>query len=99
PMYGYMGALCGMGVTFDELFAMMGATAEDGPMLGEAEIDFLGDLRTDVNYQVRGEIVDVVRKSGRRVGTFDILTLKFEVLDGEQVLARSIHSMVFPRAS
>ena len=39
PMFVYYAALGGMGVSLDDLFAKVGATADDGVMFGEAAID------------------------------------------------------------
>src|SRR3954447_8767633 len=35
----YYGALAGMGLSVDELFTLVGATANDGPMFGETGIE------------------------------------------------------------
>jgi hypothetical protein len=59
----------------------------DGPMLTESTLEFPGEFRADVEYGVRGTVVSVVRKSGRTLGVFDLLTARFELFDaaGEAV--------------
>lgn len=98
PMYGYYVAIAGMGVTLEELFAMAGSSAEEGPMFGEAGLEFRLPLRIGTRYQVRGGIVAVERKEGKRVGIFDIVTVRLEVVDPDgQIAALSTNSFVFPR--
>ena len=98
PMEIYYGAMGGLGLTLDELFALAGATAADGPMFGEAEIEQRRPLQVGETYTVRGAFTDVVRKEGRRAGVFDIVTFRLELVapDGE-VSAVSTNSFVFPR--
>lgn len=98
PMEIYYGAMGGLGLSLDELFALAGATAADGPMFGEAEIEQRRPLEVGETYTVRGAFTDVVRKEGRRAGVFDIVTFQLELVapDGE-VAGVSTNSFVFPR--
>lgn len=98
PMYVYYGALGGMGITLDELFAMVGATADDGVMFGEAKIESSQPLQIGSSYSVSGGITDIVRKSGKRAGVFDIVTFALDVTDDARApVGRSTNSFVFPR--
>jgi acyl dehydratase len=98
PMFCYYGALAGMGISLDELFALAGATAEDGVMFGEAEIDLRRPLRVGESFTVRGGITDVERKEGKRAGVFDIVAFRLELVDAAgEVAAVSTNSFVFPR--
>jgi hypothetical protein len=98
PLYAYYGALAGMGLSVDELFGLAGATADDGPMFGEAEIEVLRPLRIGATYTVSGAITTVQRKEGRRAGVFDIVTFCLELRDaGGEVAAVSTNSFIFPR--
>ena len=107
PMFAYYLALRGMGLTLDEMFALMGADASAGVMFGEARLEWHEELKVGGRYRVDGEIVDVVRKSGRRSGTFDVLTFRLEVrATGSSVawstgssVATSTNSFVFPRSA
>jgi hypothetical protein len=98
PMYVYYAALRGMGISLDDLFALVDATAEDGVMFGEAAIDVDEPLVIGATYRVSGRITDVVRKSGKRAGVFDIVTFVLDLHDpsGSHVGA-STNSFVFPR--
>lgn len=98
PMFVYYAALGGMGVSLDDLFAKVGATADDGVMFGEAAIDVTTPLTIGASYDVRGTITDIVRKSGKRAGVFDIVTFVLDLDDesGTHVGA-STNSFVFPR--
>jgi hypothetical protein len=98
PMYVYYAALGGMGISLDELFALLDASADDGVMFGEAGIDIRTPLAVGATYGVRGEITAAVRKSGRRAGVFDIVTFVLDVLaDDGAVVATSTNGFVFPR--
>jgi hypothetical protein len=98
PMEIYFGAMGGLGLSLDELFALVGSSSADGPMFGEAEIEQRIPLRIGESYEVRGGITGVVRKEGRRAGVFDIVTFRLELVgaDGE-VAGVSTNSFVFPR--
>lgn len=98
PMYAYYAALRGMGPSLDELFAMVGSSAADGPMFGEARVDFVAPLRIGATYSVEGGITAVARKHGKRAGVFDIVTFELRVVDEDAALAAvSTNSFVFPR--
>jgi hypothetical protein len=98
PMYVYYAALGGMGISLDELFALVGATADDGVMFGEAAIEIAKPLVVGATYEVRGEVTGAERKSGRRAGVFDIVTFALDVIDEQgAVCGTSTNSFVFPR--
>jgi hypothetical protein len=99
PLYAYLCADAGMGMSLTQLFNLAGASADDGPMQGGAEIELMGALRTGVTYDVRGGITHAERKHGKRAGTFDIVTYRMELLEHGEVVAASTNSVVFPRRS
>lgn len=101
PMFLYYAALGGMGIDLDALFALVGATADDGVMFGEATIDIVVPLRVGATYDVRGAVTDIARKHGRRAGVFDIVTFVLDVVDSDDdvVVGTSTNSFVFPRRS
>jgi hypothetical protein len=87
----------GMGIDLDELFALAGATADDGPMLGEIAIEVAVPLRIGTTYEVNGTIVATDRKHGQRAGVFDTVVAQFELtVDGERH-AVVTNTYVFPR--
>lgn len=98
PMYCYYAALAGMGISLDELFALAHATADDGVMFGEADIELHQPLRVGVDYAVRGGFTSAVRKEGKKAGVFDIVGFELEVVDPSgAVVGVSRNSFVFPR--
>jgi len=99
PGLAYLAAVQGSGVTFQDIFDLAGATAESGPMFGEQTLTFAAPLETDVEYTVEGEVTDVVRKHGRRAGTFDMLTFELRLRDPSgTVVATNVNTFIFPRA-
>lgn len=98
PMFCYYAAMGGMGLSIAELFALAHSSAEEGPMFGECDMEVRVPLRTGVTYDVRGEIIDVKRKQGGAIGTFDLLTFRLEVLTpGGEVAGVCTNSFIFPR--
>lgn len=98
PLSVYLAAARGKGMTWDELFALCGATAADGPMFGEHETVLNRPIQVGETFAVTGRFVSAERKRGRRAGVIDIVA--FEVgltgFDGT-VAATSTNSIVFPR--
>ena len=98
PMFCYYAAMGGMGLSIAELFALAHTSASDGPMFGECDMEVREPLRTGVTYAVRGEIIDVERKQGGAIGTFDLLTFRLEVVaPGGEVAGVCTNSFIFPR--
>lgn len=99
PVLVYYAAVQGSGITFQDIFDVMGASEDSGIMVGEQRFEFAAPLEIDKTYDVEGSIIDVVRKTGRRAGTFDIATFELRVTEpGSQTpLAVSTTSFVFPR--
>lgn len=100
PLLAYVAAARGKGLTWDELFAVCGATAADGPMFGEHETELHRPLRIGERLAVSGEFESAERKTGKRTGPFDIIGFRL-VLTGEdgEVAATTRNSIVFPRRS
>lgn len=97
PMYLWYATMRGVGYTIDELFALVGSTAADGPMLGETDIRPLRPLQVDEELRVRARVLDLVRKEGRS-GTFDLLRLEVEVRDADDApVGTVVNTLVFPR--
>ena len=98
PMFCYYAAMAGLGISIDEMFILCYASASDGPMFGECDIQQLRPLKIGATYTVRGEITSAVRKQGVRTGTFDIVAFQLEVVapDGE-VSSVVSNSFIFPR--
>ncbi|WP_214407545.1 hypothetical protein [Pseudonocardia lacus] len=81
PVMAFVAAQRGLGVTVAELFALWGTDMADGPMLTESSLEFPGEFRAGVDYEVSGTVESVQRKSGRTMGEFDLLTARFELAE------------------
>ncbi|EHK82469.1 FAS1-like dehydratase domain-containing protein [Saccharomonospora azurea] len=98
PLFAYVAVARGKGLTWDELFAICGATADDGPMFGEHETELHRPLSVGEHFTVSGEFVSAERKQGRRAGVFDIVGFRLSLTDTEGRLAATTYSsIVFPR--
>ena len=98
PLFGFIGTLLGKGMSLDELFAICGATAADGPMFGEHETELLRPIRVGETYSVSGEFVSAVRKQGRTAGTFDVVGFELTLTDSDgEPAVKVFNSFVFPR--
>ena len=97
PLYAYLATGAGMGVSLEALFALVGASAADGPMHGECDIEIYRPLRVETDYRVAGTILDVVRKHGRVIGTFHTLRYRLAMFDGEEAVASVVNIIVIPR--
>lgn len=97
PTVAFLAATEGLGVGLDELFALFGASAADGPMLGEWAVDFAEPLRPGIDYDVLAEVEDVRRRTGGS-GTFDLATLKIEIVGPDFAVHATMRpTYVFPR--
>lgn len=100
PLHAWLGATEGMGMSWDELFDLFDATADDGPMIGDHETELHRPLRVDHCYSVSGHIASVERKQGKSMGVFDLVRYELQ-LHGEagDHVATCRNSIVFPRSN
>jgi hypothetical protein len=97
-LMAFVAAQRGLGLSVAELFRRFGTEMSDGPMLTESTLEFPGEFRADVEYEVGGTVVSVARKSGRALGTFDLVTARFDVAEpGGGVVARVTNTYALPR--
>jgi hypothetical protein len=98
PIFAFVAAQNGIGITVGDLLAMFGTKPEDGPLLGECELVMHQPFQAGVTYQVTGRIDNVTRKHGRALGAFDLVTFTLDVRDcaGEPVSTCS-ETFVLPR--
>lgn len=99
PIMAFVAAQRGMGCSVAELFAMLESDIEDGPLLASTSIDLVRDLATDERYRVEGEVVDLVRKTGAALGTFDLVTCEFRVRDEGGTLVATVRNVYAVRRS
>jgi hypothetical protein len=97
PLATWLIAMGGIGVSIAELFAAAGVPLEDGPMLGSAELEQERPLAIDATYAVTGQVTELVEKTGRKLGRFDVLTIRLEVAQDGARAARLTCSMILPR--
>ncbi|WP_420748989.1 hypothetical protein [Rhodococcus sp. O3] len=98
PVLVFLVATGSMGWSWDELFALFGASDADGPMAGETDTVVYSPLRVGGTYRVSGQIVSAVRKVGRRTGVFDIVGYRLDLHDSDGAhCASTTNSIVFPR--
>jgi len=98
PAFAYVATQRGVGIGIDEVFRLAECPMDDGPMLGSTDLEFAEPLRIGVAYRVRGEIVDIRRKQGARIGTFDVLTIQEELVDERDVAVAVIRNeFILPR--
>ena len=79
PLLVYMAGQAGIGLSLADLFALCRASSEDGPMLGEWGMELNRPLEVGVEYAVSGGITDVVRKTGKKTGVFDVVRFGIEL--------------------
>jgi len=99
PLAAFLLATQGLGVDLDDLFALFGTSAADGPLLGEWTVDVIEPLRVGQAYLVSGEVAGAVRKRGSRAGVFDVVTIAVTIADGSgrpHAIVRPAY--VFPRS-
>jgi hypothetical protein len=99
PTVAFLAATEGLGVGLDEVFALFGSSADDGPLLGEWAVEFAQPLRTGVVYDVTAEVSDVRRRTGGS-GTFDLATVTMELTGPDWDVHATVRpTYVFPRRS
>jgi hypothetical protein len=100
PALAYQIAIQGAGVSIQDIFDLMDASADSGVMFGECELEYRGPLRPDATYACDGEITAVERKSGRRAGVFDKLSFQVRIRETEasEPVAVCTNTWIFPRA-
>ncbi|MDN5914363.1 MAG: hypothetical protein L0I76_04530 [Pseudonocardia sp.] len=98
PAVAFLVAQGNVGLELEEVFALFGASSQDGPLLGEWTVDFARVLRTGVDYDVSCQVERVVRKRGARTGVFDLATVEIglDAPDGARH-ATVRPTYVFPR--
>ncbi|MCF1592576.1 hypothetical protein [Streptomyces muensis] len=98
PIWSFVVAQTGIGLDVGGLLGLFGSSGADGPMLGECDLDMLRPFETGVEYAVTGRVTRAVRKKGRALGVFDLVTVEYEVHAPDSLLvARCRETFVLPR--
>jgi hypothetical protein len=98
PLWAYVATQRGIGIGVGALCELVDFDILDGPMLGSSELEYAADVRLGVAYRVTGEVVGVERKHGRKLGTFDVLTYREQLVDPQgAAVATATNTFILPR--
>ncbi|MGW0005269.1 FAS1-like dehydratase domain-containing protein [Nocardia grenadensis] len=98
PLFAYVATARGKGIGWDDVFRICGATAADGPMFGEHELELTRPLRVGERITVRGHFDSAERKHGRKTGIFDIIGFRVTLHDESgRLVGTTRNSIVYPR--
>ena len=81
PVWIVLGALRGLGMTIEELVGLAGAASADGALFGETTLEQLTPLRADLMYAVSGVVTGITRRTGRRAGVMDLMTIELTLTE------------------
>lgn len=101
PVFAHLASHCGKGWSFPEFLEHVGADLDDGLVFGHGAFAFARPLRVGGRYRVEAAITDVTRKTGRRVGVFDAITMTHQLWDEDdgQFVLRSSETTIVPRSA
>ena len=97
PVAAFVLANRGIGISLADLFALFGSDISDGPLLAESSIGLHRPLAEDADYEVRGVIESVERRRSRRIGPFDRITCRFDLLRCGHLAATVASVFAIPR--
>ena len=97
PVAAFVLANRGIGISLTDLFALFGSDINDGPLLAESSIELHRPLAEDAEYQVRGVIESIERRRSRRIGPFDRITCRFDLLQSGDLAATVTNVFAIPR--
>lgn len=97
PSWILNGALRGAGYGLGDIIELCGASWADGVLFGEARVEQIEPLRSSTDYTVVGCILDVQRRTGRRVPAFDLVTYEMRIEHGGSPVGRCVNTFVIPR--
>lgn len=97
PVFAAIATLAGTGLSIGQLLGLVGASADDGPMLGEIRIRRQRPLRFDVPYRITRRILSMERKASRRLGAMDVLRFVATMHDAALPVAEVTYTWILPR--
>ena len=98
PIYAFSAPLSGMGMSYEELFAVCHAESPEAVRAGGYDFEYHRPLREGARYRTRGSIISVDRKRGKRAGLFDIVTFRLQLIDeDENVTLTATNEWIFLR--
>jgi hypothetical protein len=98
PIYAYIAAQSGMGLSIEELPTLCEFDVADGPLFSNCHTRHLSALRTEETYFIGAEILTLTRKPSRKLGVIDVLEFHLTMSDatGERV-AEVTNTWILPR--
>lgn len=98
PMFAFIAAHNGMGLTFPQFMQLLQAPLDAGALFGQEDLQVLRPLRIGETVTVRGSIVEARSTRGAKAGNFDLVTCGLELIDAEGVrICTSRETYVIPR--
>lgn len=100
PVYYYVAAQAGMGLTVAELCRACGFDAGEGLVLASSKVAFARPLRVGEPYRVDGRVLGLERRPSRRFGRLDLLEyeIRLRAPDGAAVLT-TVNVWALPRGA
>lgn len=100
PVYGHIALNSGMGIAREDFFALCGSTLRTGALFGRGVITLHQPMLIGSLYTVHSRIAAAERKSGRRSGTFDLVTVHIDADDENATATASMdETYVFLRSA
>ncbi len=96
PIFAFVMALDGLGESVQDVYARVGASLADGPVLASCQIDYKRPLMIGETYHVIGRIAGLVVKSSRRFGQTRHMTQKIDISDRDGWVAHVELTAVIP---
>jgi acyl-CoA thioesterase FadM len=81
PSYVLLMSAAGAGATIEEILGLVDFAPEEGALAAAYDLEFDAPLRAEATYWVEGQVTEVERKRGRRLGPFDQLTFTVTITD------------------
>jgi hypothetical protein len=100
PAFLFHAPLAGLGLKYQEIFALCRAESAEAVRAGEYIWDVRRPLRVGVTYRMSGGIDGVERKRGRRAGLMDLVSFHIDMHDtaDDTLCAAVSNSWVFLRS-
>jgi acyl dehydratase len=98
PMFCFIAAHNGMGLTFPQFMDLLEAPLDAGALFGQEDLHIVRPLKIGETVSVRGTIVEAVTKHGAKTGSFDRVTCGLELVDATgAVICTSRETYIIPR--
>jgi hypothetical protein len=101
PAYLFHAPLAGLGLSYQEIFALGRAESDEAIRAGEYDWTIERPLRVGTSYRMAGEFTGVERKRGARAGLMDVVSFRIDVheLPDDPLAASVAQSWIFLRSA